>query len=110
MANVTIYRGTTPTIVANCKSDLDMNLITQIWFVISQQNKEKIVKYYGDCTLDEVAKTISMKCTQEETLSLKKGDAILQIRLLLQDGTALASPQCETVVYAVNKGGVITDG
>lgn len=105
-----IYMGSTPTIITNIKSDIDLSTITQIWWVISQQNKEKIVKEIGDCTIDSDEKTISVRLSQENTLSLREGDAILQMRLLLNDGNALVSPQIKVTVKPVNKKGVITNG
>ena len=105
-----IYMGSTPTITTNIKSDVDLSTITQIWWVISQQNKEKIVKEIEDCIIDSDKKTISVRLSQENTLSLREGDAIFQMRILLSDDNALVSPQIKVTVKPVNKKGVITNG
>ena len=103
-----LTRGTTPTIGLNIKDELDLSLVTEVWVYFSQQNKVKIDKTIDDVTIDTENNKITLTLTQEDTLGLKSGDAIFQMRMLLQDGTALASKDSKVTVNEVYKGGVIT--
>ena len=104
-----LIRGTTPTIVINVKDDIDLSTITEIWVYISQQNKVKVDKKIEDVDIDDVTKTITLTLSQEDTLSLKSGEALFQIRLLLQDDTALATTASEIEILEIYKGGIISD-
>ena len=104
-----LIRGTTPTIVVNVKSELDFTMITEVWLYIAQQNKVKVDKELENVTLNEEKKTITCVLSQEDTLSLKDGDATIQIRILLSDGTALANKESKVTVLPVRKQGVITN-
>lgn len=105
---MSIIRGTTPTIVANIKNDIDLNDMVQVWFYLSQSNKVKVDKDIDDCIIDATNKKIIIKLTQEDTLNLKTGDAIIQLRILLNDGTALANEGSEEDILEIYKGGVIS--
>ena len=104
-----IIRGTTPTIIVTVQTkEVDLSEVMSIWAYISQQNKVKIDKELCDVTIDTEHKTITLTLSQEDTLALRAGyDTIFQIRLLLEDGTALATPGAKVVVKEVYKGGVI---
>ena len=103
-----IIRGTTPTIEITVKSELDFDDIQQVWVYISQQNKVKVDKLISDVTLDSENKKISVLLSQEDTLALKSNsEALFQIRLLLTDETALATPAAKVKVIEVYKGGII---
>ena len=103
-----IIRGTTPTIEITVKSELDFNTIQQVWVYISQQNKVKVDKLISDVTFDPEHDKISVLLSQEDTLGLKADiDTLFQIRLLLNDGTALATTASKVKVIEVYKGGVI---
>lgn len=103
-----LTRGTTPTIVITVKSDIDLSAISQIWVYISQQNKVKVDKLISDVTIDAGEKTITVRLEQDDTLALKAGDALFQIRLLMSDDTALATVASKITVLEVYKGGVIS--
>lgn len=103
-----IVRGTTPTIVITVKNEMDLTTIQEVWVYIAQQNKVKIDKLYQDVTIDAEHNKISVKLEQEDTLKLKANqDALFQIRMLLTDGTALATIATEVEVAEVYKDGVI---
>ena len=103
-----IIRGTTPTIVITVTSELDFTTIQQVWVYISQQNKVKVDKLISDVSFDIENKKISVRLEQEDTLALKaNNEALFQIRLLLNDDTALATVASEVDVIEVYKGGVI---
>ena len=105
-----LIRGTTPTIVINVKSDIDLTAVTAIWVYISQQNKVKVDKELTDVTFNIQEKQILVTLSQEDTLELKADtDTLFQIRLLLSNGTALATLASKVTVKEVYKGGVITE-
>ncbi len=103
-----LTRGTTPTITLNIKDEIDLSQVTEVWIYFSQQNKVKIDKTIEDVTIDTANNTITVLLSQDDTLGLKSGDAIFQMRMLLQDETALASKDSKVTVNEVYKGGVIT--
>ena len=103
-----IIRGTTPTIEITITSELDLTTITQVWVYIAQQNKVKIDKLISDVSFDTEHRKISVLLSQDDTLALKADiDTLFQIRLLLNDGTALATTASKVKVIEVYKGGVI---
>lgn len=104
-----LIRGTTPTIVINVKDDLDLSQVVEAWVYITQQNKVKVDKVTSDIVVKPEEKQLTVLLSQDDTLNLKEGEAIFQIRLLLEDGTALATIGSDIEVYQVYKGGVIVD-
>lgn len=102
-------RGTTPTIEITVKGDIDLHQVAQVWVYISQQNKVKVDKLISDVTFDYEHKIIGVLLSQKDTLALRAGDALFQIRLLLMDNTALATVASKVDVIEVYKGGVISE-
>lgn len=104
-------RGTTPTIEAIVKNEeIDLHDITQVWIYISQSKKVKVDKLYTDVEFDYNHKIIRVKLSQEDTLDLKAGEALIQIRILLTDGTALATIAESIEIAEVYKEGEIKVG
>lgn len=105
-----LIRGTTPTIIITVQTDIDLTQVAEVWIYISQQNKVKVDKQLEDVTFDYEHKTITVTLSQNDTLGLKaETDALFQIRLLLMNGTALATLASKVTVKEVYKGGVITE-
>ena len=105
-----ILRGTTPTITANVRSNIDLSNITHIWVYIYQQGNIVIDKEVigSEVEIDDTDKTIKVTLSQEDTLSLKADiGALFQIRLLLSNDTALATPAVNVIIREVYKGGII---
>lgn len=103
-----IIRGTTPTIVITITNEMDLSTVQEVWVYIAQQNKVKVDKLLPDVTIDTENNKISVKLEQDDTLNLKANqDALFQIRMLLTDGTALATVATDVEVGEVYKGGVI---
>ena len=102
-----ITRGTTPTININVKSEIDLALISVIWVYITQNNRVVIDKELKDCTIDVENRIISLDLSQDDTLNLKVGEGLFQIRLLLTNGTALATKASRISIEEVYKDGVI---
>ena len=104
-----LIRGTTPTIQINVITEIDLSQVTAIWVYISQQNKVKVDKELSDVSFDYDNRQILATLTQEDTLALKADvDTLFQIRLLLENETALATVASKVTVKEVYKGGVIT--
>lgn len=104
-----LIRGTTPTIEITVQTEIDLHQVAQVWIYISQQNKVKVDKEVDNVTFDYEHRKMTVKLSQDDTLELKAGqDALFQIRLLLLNGTALATIASEVEVIEVYKGGVIT--
>ena len=102
-----IIRGTTPTININITSELDLTDVTQVWAYITQYNGLKVDKLISDVDVQPDNDRIVLTLTQTDTLKLDAGKALFQIRLLLDDGTALADVAEEFDVLEVYKGGII---
>ena len=104
-----LIRGTTPTIIITVQTEIDLHQAAEVWIYISQQNKVKVDKQLDNVTFDYEHRTMTVLLSQEDTLALKaEQDALFQIRLLLLDGTALATLASKVTVKEVYKGGVIT--
>lgn len=104
-------RGTTPTIIVTIDNDIDLDLVKQVWLYIWQSKKLVVDKVINDLTIDPVNKIITLWLTQDDTLACKAGEAILQMRLLLDDSgpedNALANIGWPVKVYEIYKDGVI---
>lgn len=106
-----LIRGTTPTIIITVQTDIDLTQVAEVWIYLSQQNKVKVDKQLDDVSIDTENKTITVTLSQDDTLALKADiDTLFQIRLLLMNGTALATLASKVTVKEIYKGGVITDG
>lgn len=104
-----LIRGTTPTIIITVQTEIDLHQVAEVWIYFSQQNKVKVDKKVEDVTFDYEHRKMTVLLSQKDTLALKEGEALFQIRLLLQDGTALATLASKVDVKPVYKGGVITE-
>ena len=105
--NMKIIRGTTPTIVINVKSEVDFSEVTAIWVYISQMGIVKVNKEIDDVVFDQEHMTITLKLTQDDTLSLYTGEALFQIRLLLESETALATVATRIFIEEIYREGII---
>lgn len=103
-----LIRGTTPEIEITVKTEIDLHQAAEVWIYISQQNKVKVDKKITDVTFNYEDRMMTVRLSQEDTLGLKEGEALFQIRLLLLDGTALATLAQKVVVKQVYKEGEIT--
>ena len=104
--NNQLIRGTTPTFEITVKTEIDLHQVSEVWIYISQQNKVKVNKELEDVTFDYENRKMSITLTQDDTLGLKEGDAILQIRLLMGD-VAMATIGHQIEVLPIYKDGVI---
>lgn len=104
-----LIRGTTPTIIITVQTEIDLHQVAEVWIYISQQNKVKVDKQLENVTFNYEERTMTVTLSQEDTLNLKDGDALFQIRLLLMDGTALATLASKVDVKPIYKGGIISE-
>ena len=105
-----LIRGTTPSIEITVQAEIDLHNVAQVWIYISQQGKVKIDKDMSDVvSFDYANNKITVRFSQDDTLGLKAGDALFQMRLLLEDSTALACVAQEVEIIEIYKPGVITE-
>ena len=100
-----MFRGTTPTIQVNL-SNVDFTNVSELWFTISQLGRVIINRELDEVTIEGT--TITVTLTQEETLALRaNANTRLQVRLLMNDGCAMATPITKLDVNGILKDGVI---
>lgn len=103
-----IIRGTTPTIIVSIQTEIDLSELSAAWIYISQQGKVRVNKALTDIEVDTEHKTLSLELTQTDTLALKAGiETFFQIRLRMEDDTALATTAAKITVKEIYKEGVI---
>lgn len=101
-----MYRGTTPTHVF---TDLPVSReeISNLWICYSQNGKEVFSVNLVE-TMFIADNALELTLSQMQTLSLEKGRAEIQMRILLTDGTALASEAVSLPVKEISREGVIS--
>jgi hypothetical protein len=116
MAEADIIRGTTPTITVTSE-DLDFTAYT--CFLSAGRMASDPVLYSAYFTADDSQMTkttsdgtsvIACTLTQEQTLEMRPGDCILQLRAVDSGGTAVASYAVPIEVADVTQRGVIYHG
>lgn len=100
-----MFRGTTPTLVFNLNTDLDMDTIEEIWVTFDTPDKLTFTK--DKVLLDNTAKTVTLPLSQDDTLRMKGVHIKCQIRLLCNDGMAYATSIKTVVFNDIIKDGVI---
>lgn len=99
-----IYRGTTHSFEFDMETDLSE--VSVMWVTIAQNGIERVTKETEDVEIE--GQTIKVNLTQEDTLALKPNrTAKIQIRILLNDGTAEITETIEREVHDCLKDGVI---
>ena len=108
---IELTRGTTPTIEVIVDDDVDLSNITATWLYISQKNKVVVDKELSDVVMVPEEHIIRLKLSQDDTLALKKGTAIFQIRIYFPDGLAMATVADDdnVTIHEIYKDGVIHD-
>lgn len=104
-----LIRGTTPRITAKIKNDIDLHDLVEVWVYISQRNKVRVDKTIDDVIFDYENNYIIVSLTQEDTLALKRGTALIQIRALTANEQALGMDAQDVEVIEVYKDGVIEE-
>lgn len=105
-----IIRGTTPTIVFEIDTKIDLNEIAELWITfktkLGVRLREKTFTL-EDVTLDDEQKTIALPLTQEDTLHFSESTMQVQIRLRLNNNLAYASDIVDAEMGRILKDGVI---
>lgn len=101
-----MIRGTTPTIIFNVNSEIDLNDMVQVWATFKSKLKE-VTKDISEINVDNDKKTVTVRLSQEETLQFHDARVDVQLRFLSRDGKAYASKIKPLKVEDVLKGGVI---
>lgn len=97
-------RGTTP--IHTFTTDIDLTDAEVIYITYEQTGAVVMEKQKEDLTI--TADSISVKLTQEETLTFTLGKPVeMQIRAKFADGTAVASQVMQTKADVILKEGVI---
>lgn len=101
-----MYRGTTPTLIYNVNSNLDLNGMLQIWVTLKNLMYEKT---FGkdNIIVDNENKTITVELSQEDTLLFNGKEVNTQIRFLDSTGKAYASNIEKIELNNILKEGVI---
>lgn len=106
-----IIRGTTPTIVFNVKTELDLSEVVELWITFKAKTgdpRQRDMTYdLDDVVIDPELKTISLFMSQEDTLAFNEKPYNVQIRLRTQDDLAYASSIIEEPIGKILKDGVI---
>ena len=106
-----IIRGTTPTVVFNVKTELDLSDIVELWITFKPKSadpRHRDMTYtLDDVTIDPLLKTISLFMSQEDTLAFNEKPYNVQIRLRTSDDLAYASSIIEEPIGKILKDGVI---
>ena len=100
-----MFRGTTPTIVIKLNTEIDLPSCKQVW--VTFDNGGQILTKSKDDIVFEGDGRMQISLTQEETLSFTGSSIDVQIRLLTETDTALATPIKKLPVSRVLEGGVI---
>lgn len=102
-----MIQGTTPTLRFNLPFDISVVKKAEIVLEYVDANKKvQIVKELKDCITGE--KYIAAKLTQEDTLKLPAPSmALVQLRVLTNDGNALATDVQKVFIKSLLKGDVI---
>ena len=103
-----IIRGTTPVMEVVVGDAIDFSQVDELWVSIKQGSSIKVDKKKADVSIDTETGTISFRLTQKETLQFERGNAAQQLRVLMEDGTALATKPEKLEIIDVLKGGEIT--
>lgn len=104
-----MFRGTTPTLIFELDTDLDLTAMSQVWVTIKDALGRPFNWEIDRLTLDNEHKRITLALTQQETLAMIPGIAHVQIRMLTSDGVALTTYVEKFPLHMILKEGVITN-
>lgn len=85
-----MYQGTTPAIVFSIKG---YNLTDATVYVSFKRGNDVLTKTEVEVSWDETTQISTVVCelTQEETLAMKRGAVVVQIRFIYENGQAYAT-------------------
>lgn len=80
-----MVRGTTPTYTFKLPQDIDLGIAETVYVTFSNKQYQTLLTKRDD-DLDINNNTVSVFLSQEETLSIPKGEALVQINWIYDDG------------------------
>lgn len=98
-------RGTTPTLKIKIKG-IDISRLTSMYITIKQGDRE-ITKENEDISIEEDG-ILSVRLSQEDTLTFTKGHVDIQLRAMTDNGVAIASGIQMAFMEQILKEGEIT--
>lgn len=101
-----MYRGTTPSIVFNVNTTLDLRNIKVLWVTLKNGNTE-LTLGLDDVVISAGQRTITVNLSQEQTLSFKGNTCEAQLRFTDKSGKAYASNIVPIEIKRILKEGVI---
>lgn len=101
-----MYRGTTPQIKLKLDAEIDFTKIIALWVTFKCIPVE-VSKSLEDVILIDETNEIRVDLTQEDTLNLKKGPVLVQVRFKMDDDRAYATSVATISLNDVLKEGVI---
>lgn len=103
-----MYQGTTPTLVFQLDTPIDLTNMAQIWITLRDGLGCKHNWDISRTTVDNEKHEIYLTLTQAETLRVKPGLGAVQIRFLTNTGIALTTERRMVTIAATLKGGIIS--
>lgn len=101
-----MYRGTTPILIFNVKSELNLLTIEELWITFKASSKEKTFTL-DDVSINNEEKQVTLQMSQDDTLYFGSGKLSVQFRFRTSDGNAYASNIKSITLDAILKDGVI---
>lgn len=101
-----MYRGTTPVLTINVKTDLDLNDVEKLYITFKSTVCEKSYDE-TQVALNPEHKTIIVQLSQEDTLEFNKSKVEVQLRMRMLNGKAYASKIANVDMNRILKEGVI---
>lgn len=103
-----VTRGTTPELFCVIPAEISVDNIKEIWISIAQMGEIIVDRKLSDGGVIINVLNLTFRLTQEDSLKFKTfSPAYCGVRILLNDGTALASKKEEVIISDVVKGGVM---
>ena len=85
-----MFKGTTPTLTLTFDESIDFSDAKSVAVTFATDYNKKITEKTGDeLTIED--NVISINFTQEETLAFMPGPTLVQVNVLFEDGSRLAS-------------------
>ena len=101
-----MYRGTTPTLLLELDTELDLSNVSEMWVTLKSPTVE-VTKTFNEVIFDSEHNTITVILSQEETLQFYKGKTEVQVRIRVASGLAYATDIATVEVGKILKEGVI---
>lgn len=95
-----MFTGTTPTYTLTFE-DIDLTLADSVAVTIADGTRNVLLELSGD-DLAVTATTITFSLTQAQTLSLPKGNLLLQVNWIYNGGEARACSEIATIDFSLN--------